>query len=106
MEALKNKSYRTYDYVSRYTSFPYYYNVNDDKYMYGTTSQIDKDISYNTYQVEVGDTYDSIALSVYNSPLFYWVICDFNDIQNPFEDPQVGTVLRIPTLTAIRYKEL
>lgn len=38
MEALINKTFKSYNYLSRYSSFPYYYNKNDDKYVQGLTS--------------------------------------------------------------------
>ena len=46
MDVLVNKAYRTYDKVSRYTNFPYYYNVIDKKYIYGVTRPLAKDIPY------------------------------------------------------------
>ena len=41
MDKLINKSYKNYNHFSRYSSFPYYYNVEDEKYIYGTTAQLD-----------------------------------------------------------------
>ena len=87
MEVLESKSYRSYDYISRYTAFPYYYNKEDNKYIYGTTSQLNTDVGYSIHIVRKNDTYDSIALDYYNTPTLYWVICDFNQIQNPFDKP-------------------
>lgn len=105
MDVLIDKAYRSYDYISRYAGFPYYFNQQDQKYIYGTTSQLKEDTPYALYKVEVGDTYDSIALNFYNSPTFYWIICDFNKIQNPYLKPEEGVLLKIPTLSDLSFKE-
>ena len=101
MEALSNKAYRTYDYISRYAAFPYFYNKNDDRYVYGTTAQLRDSTSYSLHTVQRNETYDSIALYYYNNPTLYWVICDFNRIQDPFNEPEVGSKLKIPSISSI-----
>lgn len=106
MDVLLNKSYKSYDYLSRYLNFPYYYNSRDKKYIYGTTSQISKNISYYLYEVKDDDTLDSIALDVYNNPTYFWAIADFNNIQDPYLIPKVGDKIKIPLLSEIKYKEL
>lgn len=105
METLKNKSYRSYDYVSRYTSFPYYFHSQDNKYMYGTTAHLNKDTGYLIHIVKRNETFDSIALQYYNTPTLYWVICDFNDIQDPFTKLITGSQLKIPTLGSISFNQ-
>lgn len=98
--------YRTYDYISRYESFPYFYDSKNNKYYYGLTSFLNTDnSSYVLYQVKSGDSYDSIALDLYGSPLFYWIILDYNRILDPFEPLQPGTTLRIPPLNSIEFRE-
>ena len=37
MDILTNKSYRSYDYFCRYSSFPYYFNTEDNKYVFPDT---------------------------------------------------------------------
>ena len=103
MDRLTDKAYRDYDYVSRYASFPYYYDTEDRKYIYGTTSQLDNTTAYSLYKVQKNDTYDSIALKFYNSPTFLWIICDFNRIQDPYTPPEEGTYLSIPSMTNIQF---
>ena len=105
MEVLSSKNYRQYDYVSRYQSFPYYYNRLDNKYIYGTTGQLDDSIGYAVHIAKLNDTWDSIALQYYNSPTLFWVVCDFNHIQDPFIMPKVGDKIKIPTISAISYQE-
>lgn len=103
-DTLINKSYKTYDYLSRYGAFPYYYNTKDNKYIYGTTSQLNASTTYTLHKVKQGETFDSIALDYYNNPTFFWVICDFNRIQDPYKELETGEVLKIPTLNAINYE--
>jgi hypothetical protein len=35
MDTLKNKNYASFDYLSRYTSTPYYYDTLQDRQIYG-----------------------------------------------------------------------
>lgn len=104
MDVLSNKSYRDYVKISRYNNFPYFYHRIDRKYVYGITRQLNKETPSMLYTTVKGDTYDSISLKFYNNPLFYWAICDFNSIQDPFTQPEQGTKLRIPTLSEIDFK--
>lgn len=103
MNVLKDKSYKNYNKISRYSIFPYYYNMLDNKYVYGITSNLDQSTDYSIYTVKYNDTYDSIAVDYYNNPSYYWVICDFNRIDDPFEKPEEGTKLAIPVLSTIQF---
>lgn len=103
MEILTNKKYLNYKTISRYAAFPVYYHNLDNKWVGGTTQYLRDDTQYNTYKVQAGDTYDNLALFFYNNPTLYWVICSFNKIQDPFLDPEEGTMLKIPTLSNIQY---
>ena len=102
---LVDKSYLEYSRISRYSNFPYYYNSTDGKYVSGTTNNLDNTTDFIYYTVEMGDSYDSIALRYYDSPLYYWIICDFNRIQDCFEKPKVGTRIKIPTFSSLRYNQ-
>ena len=78
-ETIKNKEYKEYDRVSRYSVFPFYYVVEDNKYVYGITSHLKHDnVKYITHKVVRGDTLDSIALYYYNNPTYFWIVADFN----------------------------
>ena len=81
MEVLTKKQYKEYDRVSRYSVFPYYYNRLDEKYIYGITAQ----------------------LNYYGNPLYYWIIADFNNIQDPYIKLEVGQKLNIPTFNSIEF---
>ena len=103
MDVLKDKSYVKYNRLSRYLNFPYYYNTLDNKYVGGTTKYLADDTPYTLRKIGRDDTYDSLALEYYNNPTYYWIICSYNHIQDPFKKPTAGTYLRIPTISTISY---
>lgn len=105
MDALTNKSYKSYDYISRYASFPYYYNKLDSKYIYGITANVDQDISFVAHIVREQDTLDNLALTYYGRPDYYWVIADYNQIQDPYTKlwGKYSTI-KIPTLSNVKFK--
>ena len=101
---LINKQHKSYDRVSRYSPFPIYYDSDNNKYVHGVTAHLDVDQTpYVAHVVKDGDTLDSISLYYYNNPTYYWVIADFNRIQDPFKQLKVGNTLNIPTFSAIHY---
>lgn len=106
MDVLTNKRYKSYDKLSRYTTFPTYYHTLDDKYVYGVTNQLDDSTRYSSYIVKRNDTWDKISLDAYNNPVYYWIICDFNRIQDPFEEPKEGTKIMIPVLSTVKFRRV
>lgn len=104
-DVLTNKQYKEYNKVSRYSNFPIYYNILDNKYIQGTTAYLNNTTAHSLYTVVKNDTYDSIALKFYGTPIFYWIICSFNHIQDPFIPPKVGDTLMIPVFSTITYDE-
>ena len=104
MEVLSYGQYKEYKKPSRYSIFPYYYNRLDDKSVYGLTAQLkQEDTTYVVHEVKQGDTLDTLALYYYNSPLLFWIIADFNYIQDPYIDLTIGSLLKIPTFNAIEF---
>ena len=104
MDVIIDKTYKSYKRLSRYNSFPYYYHLLDNKYIGGTTNYLNNVTPFILHKVQQNDTYDNISLKYYNNPTYYWIICDFNHIQNPFEEPYIGTYLKIPTLSQISFE--
>ena len=105
MEILTNKTAKSTSSYSRYNGFYYYYNERDDKNQMSTSAWLDENNTSNAHTVEKGDTWDSIALKYYGNPTYYWVICDFNRVIDPFEGPKEGTVVNVPTLGKnVRFK--
>lgn len=84
MEVLKDRSIKDYEYTCRYSPFPFFYNKDDDKYIYGITSWLSLDTEYSLHTVEDTDTLDSLAFKYYGRPDLYWVIADFNRITDPW----------------------
>ena len=56
MNTAINKTYKKYDYVSRYEPFPYFYNTKDKRYFYGITSWLNSNVGYVAYEVKPGDS--------------------------------------------------
>lgn len=106
MDILKDKQTRTYDSLSRYSSIPFYYNTKDDKYIYGLTKQLGQDVDYVVHTVKANDTLDSIALYYYGRPDYYWIVADFNRIQNPFIvlNGKYKTI-KVPSISYIYYED-
>lgn len=106
MDVLKNKSYKNYNYLSRYIAFPYYYNTLDNKYIYGLTKQLSKNTVYVAHKVKQSDTLDSLANYYYGRPDLYWVIANFNNINDCFIDLYSNfTSIKVPSLSSISYKD-
>lgn len=107
MDVLTNKAYKTYDSLSRYTVFPYYYNSEDDKYIYGVTGQLNTNVAVIAHKVSNRDTLDSIALKYYGRPDYWWVIADFNRIQDPYINLSENfKILNIPSISNISFKKV
>ena len=105
MDVLKNKSSRSYEYLSRYTSFPFYYHTLDKKYIYGLTSQLSDETSYVLVDVSMDTSLDGLAFKYYGRPDYYWIIADFNRIQDPFiKLSDYFTKLKVPSLASVEFE--
>lgn len=104
MDRLINKQYKTYNKISRYANFPYYFDTSDNKYLYGITRWLREDTKYSIHTVEYGDTIDSLALYYYQNPTYFWIICDFNRIADPYTKLTVGQKIKIPVFSDIEYQ--
>lgn len=103
MSSILNKSYKEYSYVSRYSSFPFYYHREDNKYFYGITAYLKDTTVYTLHTIKQGDTLDTLALDYYNNPTLYWIICSFNHITNPYITLVPGSTIKIPSIANIEY---
>ena len=104
MDTLKNKTYATFDYLSRYTSVPYYYDTLQNREVYGIGTNVNTTTEYVTHKVRNNDTLNSLALKYYNNPTFWWVIAYFNDIQDPFKQLiKKYETLKIPNISSIEF---
>ena len=105
MDVLINKSYKIFDKVSRYSNSPYYYHLLDNKYIYGFSKRLKTDTPYIIHTVQRSDTFDSLALYYYNNPTYFWIICDFNRINDPFIDLKEGSKIKIPSFSTIEFED-
>ena len=105
MDILKDEQYKDYNYTSRFSAFPIYYNKEDDKYMYGLLKQLDTENTlYSVHILRDFDTLDSLALKYYGRPDLYWVIAMFNKVNDPFiKLIDKFTEIKIPSLSNIHW---
>jgi hypothetical protein len=104
MDTLKNKNYANFNYLSRYTHTPYYYDSLETKEIFGIGTNMRNDTEYFTHKVKMNDTLHSLALKYYNNPTFWWVIAYFNDIQDSFKPLKDKYItLKIPSISSIEF---
>lgn len=104
MDTLKNKNYESYDYLSRYTQVPYYFDTLGQREIYGIGYNMRKDSAYVSHQLIQGDTLHSLSLQYYNNPTYWWVIAYFNDIQDAFiRLKDHYDIIRIPNIASISF---
>lgn len=106
MDVLRNKTFKSRDYTSRYNIVPIYYNTVDKKYVHGIVYNLSLDTEYFIHNITDTDTLDSLAFKYYGRPDLYWVIADFNRIQDPYINLQERyNFVYIPSLAGIRYNK-
>lgn len=52
---------------------------------------------YKDYIVKSKDTWTNISYRFYNTYKLWWLICKFNDVQDPFTYLEQGKKIKIPT---------
>jgi hypothetical protein len=102
--SLINKSYKEYSALSRYESFPYYYDTIKQKYIYGITAQLDCKTPYSLYTTEEVETFDSLALKAYGNPTYFWIISNFNRLLDCFDLIPINTDIKIPSISSITFE--
>ena len=104
MDTLKNKNYASFDYLSRYTNIPYYYDTLRDRQIYGIGTNLKNTTEFVTHTLRSNDTLNSLALKYYNNPTFWWVIAYFNDIQDPFKQlTEKRQTIKIPSISSVEF---
>lgn len=107
MDDLKNKMFNNFDYVCRYTSVPYFYNKRLEREWYGIGQQLLKTTAWVAHEVKPEDTLDTLALTYYNNPTYWWIIAYFNNIPDPFINlKEKFDILKIPSISSIEFGEL
>ena len=51
---------------------------------------------FTSYTTTYGDTWPFISYKTFNTPNLWWIILLANNVQNPLEPVNPGTILRIP----------
>jgi hypothetical protein len=104
MDTLKNKNYEDFNYLSRYSNIPYYYDTIQNREIYGIGTNLQTNTEFVTHKVKSNDTLNSLALKYYNNPTFWWIIAYFNDIQDPFRPLRNKyETIRIPSIASIEF---
>lgn len=98
----KDLNKKQYTYFSRYNNLSTYYDTEEKKRYYETNKPIikNKNIQFITHTVGVNETLDTIALKYYGNPLYWWIIADFNNIQDVFNLKE-GYNLKLPNFNQI-----
>ena len=105
MEKLNNKRYNNFDYPSRYTTVPYFYDTEKQSDIYGIGSQMSSQTAFVSHAVKPEDTLDALALTYYNNPTYWWVIAYFNRITDPFIHLSTKfSIIKIPSISSIVFK--
>lgn len=105
MNVLKDKSSKTYLYTSRYATLPYYYNTLDKKYVYGISKNLNTNTDYVLHNLVDSDSLDSLALKYYGRPDLFWVIADFNNLNDPYiRLVDKMSSIKIPALSGITWR--
>lgn len=105
MNVLKDKSSKTYLYTSRYATLPYYYNTLDKKYVYGISKNLNTNTDYVLHNLVDSDSLDSLALKYYGRPDLFWVIADFNNLNDPYiKLVDKMSSIKIPALSGITWR--
>lgn len=104
MEKLINKRYNNFDYISRYTTVPYFYDTENQRDIYGIGTQLSDKTAFVSHAVKPEDTLDALALTYYNNPTYWWVIAYFNKITDPFINlSKKFSILKIPSISSIEF---
>ncbi len=104
MNELKNKHFIHYDYKNRDAQTPVYFNTKFQMEVMGIGTNIKKNAPFIIHNVMPGDTLDNLSLRYYNNPTYWWVICQFNLIFDPFIHlADRYKTLRIPSISSIEF---
>jgi hypothetical protein len=106
MEKLTNKRSNVFDYNSRYSGVDYFLDTKTGRDTMGIGKQIKFDTPFFMHTLKQEDTLDSLALTYYNNPTYWWVIAYFNKISDPFIKLSLKyTTLKIPTISSIVFED-
>lgn len=84
----------------RYENFLNVYKDNDGFYFYNLLKNINLFPAENSevedvYYTKYNDTWPLISYNYYNTMELWWLVCAYNQIQNPVKMPEPGTQLKL-----------
>lgn len=84
----------------RYENFFNIYKDDDNYRFYNLLKSINIFPSKNSeaedeYYTTFNDTWHLISYKYYNTMDLWWLVCAYNEIQNPVKMPEIGTKIRI-----------
>lgn len=106
MDVLTDKNLTSKQYISRYSNFPFYYHTLDNKHIQGLSAQLNTETQYVLIEINESTTLDYLANKYYGRPDYWWIIADFNRIQDPFLPifPRFNK-LKLPSIGALEFIE-
>lgn len=106
MDVLSEKQTKTYNSLSRYSQLYFFYNSLDSKYIYEIGKNLSENTPYVVHTVTMEDTLDLLALTYYGRPDLFWIIADFNRINDPYISLYYNyKEIKVPTISAIEYED-
>ena len=55
----------------------------------------ENNIYFELYEAEENDWWDNISYKYYESSHLWWLVCEMNDIYNPFEQLEEGQLIKV-----------
>lgn len=92
-------------YIDRYRNCLILTDIDSGETFLSTREIVDIPVNandkYHTVESHETTRLDLIAAKYYRNPLMWWIIAQANNIYDPFEEIEAGTLLRIPALESL-----
>ena len=97
LDQFENTTIDLTDYVKKFSNITYDLTFQNDQPLVITMKDMfshldiaedykDRGAAFEGYNIQEGELIEDVAISVYGSEDFWWVICLFNNITNPLTD--------------------
>ena len=57
---------------------------------------------YSDYEVREKDTWTNLSFKFFNTYKLWWLLCKFNNVEDPFAELKAGRIIKIPTIEVMR----
>ena len=57
---------------------------------------------YSNYEVKPKDTWTNLSYKFFNTYKLWWLLCKFNNIEDPFTELKQGMIIKIPEKEVVR----